>query len=198
MTGLPLWKDRAVRRLRMLLLLSLALVPALLVAACGSGSGSDEFTSDDLKPLSVADDFTVSMPGTPDREPVTVPTVAGNAKGVVYTVKNDDEAYVVASTELPAGGQFDLDASIQGSATGVQGTVRNKKTLRYQGYPARDALLANAKSQGETVTVFIRAIVVKESNRVRLFQLQHVSRDADRTSAPALYDEFMASLKIKP
>lgn len=177
------------RRLGMLPFLALALV----LAACG---GSDGFTSEDLKPLS-ADGFTVSMPGKPDREPVTVPTVAGNATGVVYTVKDNDEAFVIASTDLPATGVFDLDASVQGSATGVQGTVKKKTTLRYQGYPARDARIANAKSQGNKVTVFLRAIVVKGSKGTRLFQLQYVSRDPDRAAPPALYGEFMKTLRIK-
>lgn len=173
---------------------------ALVLAACGGGGGGgDEFTSDDLEPLS-GDGFTISMPGKPDREPVTVPTVAGNATGVVYTVKNDDEAYVIASTDLPATGQFDLDASVQGSATGVRGTVKKKTPLRYQGYPARDAHIANAnaKSQISNVAVFLRAIVVKGSSGTRLLQLQYVSRDPDRAAPPALYGEFMKTLKINP
>jgi hypothetical protein len=179
-----------VRRLGTALMLGLALV----LAACGGGS--DGFSSGDLQTVT-GDGFTVKMPGKPERETVPIPTGAGTVKAHVYTVKSDNEAYLVSASPLPAGAQADLAGVVKGGANAVGGTVQDDVATTYQGFRARDARVPDAKNNGGTGTLFVRVILATKGNAKVLYHIQYVRKGGGRTTPPDLYKQVLASLKIQ-
>ncbi|MDX6691430.1 MAG: hypothetical protein QOG15_2887, partial [Solirubrobacteraceae bacterium] len=166
----------------------------LVLGACGGGAGN-HFAAGDMQTVT-GDGFTVQMPGKPARETVPIPTGAGTVQASVYTVKNDHEAFLVSASPLPAGARADLKAVLSGGASAVSGNVRDDAATTYQGYPAREGRVPDAQNNGGKGTVFVRVILVAKGGKQVLYHLQYVRKGADAT-APALYKQFLASLKIQ-
>jgi hypothetical protein len=176
---------------RGLLLAALAALPATALVACG----------DDKKPpasrQAVAtlrgEGFSVKMPGSPKRQVITAQTSAGPVPITAYITEGGQEGFSMSVLKVPKGVKGDLRGAVQGAAASVRGTLKDSTATRYQGFPARDARIANAADQnGNKGTVFARVILAKG----RVFQLQFVTGGADVTSPPAAYTRFVSSLKI--
>jgi hypothetical protein len=163
----------------------LAVVSGSLIAGCGGEATKS------LKTFN-GPGYSVLMPGKPDRSVNTVKTAAGPV--VAYVSDSADKAFAIASTTLPAGLKGDLDGAVQGAATNIRGTVRDKTKTTHQGFPARDARVTGAKDKdGNAGTVFARFILARN----RLYQLQFVTQGSDVKSPGDDYDKFIGSLKIK-
>jgi len=156
------------------------------------GIGAFEGEADKALATLDAEGFSVRMPGHPERSTKTIPTAGGTIPLVLYLSESSDKAYTVSYLDLPPGVKGDLKAAVAGAAAAVRGTARDEVETAHQGFPARDARIANASDRkGNKATVFTRVILAKG----RVYQLQYVEAgDAER--APAAYSEFLGSLKI--
>ena len=171
------------RSLSKLPLAGLAVLAALVLAACGGEATKDLQT---LK----GDGFTVSMPGNPKRSEQSVPTAKGTVKAVSYTSDSTEKAFSIGYTTLPKGIEGDLHGAIAGGAANVGGTVKDEQATTYQGFKARDARITNAaENKG---TLFVRAILAEG----RLYVLQFIGEGNNLTEAPEAYTEIVNSLKI--
>ena len=180
------------RILRRLGLLALATLLATALVACGEDEGTNAASK---KPAATVkgDGFTVNMPGTPKREVITAQTASGPVPITTYITEGGEEGFSMSVLKVPNGVKGDLDGAVQGAASSVKGTLKESAKTRYQGFPARDARIANAADQnGNKGTVFARVILANG----RVFQLQFVTGGADVKSAPAAYTNFVSSLKI--
>ena len=180
---------RILRRLR---LLALAGLLGAALVACGEDEGKNDASQ---KPAATVkgDGFSVKMPGSPKRQVITAQTAAGPVPITAYITEGGEEGFSMSVLKVPKGVKGDLDGAVQGAATSVKGTLKDSRTTRYQGFPARDARITNAEDQnGNKGTVFARVILAKG----RVFQLQFVTGGADVKSPPAAYTSFVSSLKI--
>lgn len=116
-------------------------------------------------------------------------TPAGPVTVVLYLSDAKSSAYIVSYFDLP-NGQGDLPGAIAGAAQNVGGTVREEKETTYKGFPARDARITGA--EGGSATVFTRVILAKG----RLYQLQYVQEGGEVAAPPAVYRQFLDSLRI--
>jgi hypothetical protein len=174
-------------RRRTALVAVLTIVSGTLIGGCGGEATQSLRTFN-------GPGYSVLMPGKPDRSVNTVKTAAGAVRVVAYVSDSADRAFAIASTTLPAGLKGDLDGAVQGAATNIGGTVRDKTKTTHQGFPARDARVTGAKDKdGNAGTVFARFILAKD----RLYQLQFVTKGSDVKSPGDEYDKFIGSLKIK-
>ena len=179
------------RLLRRLLLVGLATLLSPALVACGDDKEKNAASAKPAATLK-GDGFSVEMPGKPERRVLTAPTAAGPLPITSYLTEDGEEGFSMSVLKLPKGARFDLDGAVEGAAANVKGTVEDNSKTRYQGFPARDARIANAAdNNGNKGTVFARMILAKG----RLFQLQFVKK-GDVTSPPAAYRSFVASLKI--
>jgi hypothetical protein len=187
-------------------LLSAVLAGGLLLSACGadeeqaqsstspSSSGkqaqspSASSSASMLVPFD-GDGFSASMPTAPQRRTQEVPTVAGPVTAVFYLSQTGTSAYIVSYVDLP-NGQGDLPGAIAGAAQNVGGSVREEKETIYNGFPARDARITGAS--GGRGTAFVRVLLANG----RLYQLQYVQEGGNVTAPPAVYRQFLDSLRI--
>jgi len=135
------------------------------------------------------DGFSASLPTAPQRRTQDVSTPAGPVTVVFYLSEAGTSAYIVSYIDLP-NGQGDLPGAIAGAAKSVGGSVREEKETTYNGFPARDARITGAK--GGRATLFARVILAKG----RLYQLQYVQEGGNVTAPPAVYRQFLGSLRI--
>jgi hypothetical protein len=180
--------------MRILPRLALVAVTSLLGGALLACGDDDKQTAAD-KPAATlkGDGFTVRMPGSPKRDVITAQTAAGPVPITAYITEGGDDGFSLSVLKVPAGVKGDLAGAIQGATSSVQGTLKENRTTRYQGFPARDARITNAADQnGNKGTVFARVILAND----RVFQLQFVTGGADVKSPPAAYTRFVSSLKI--
>ena len=170
-----------------LLLLALTAVSATGLVACG------ENDSDEKVDTLNGEGFTVDMPGDPKRSTQTVQTAAGPVVLTAYVTEDGQEGFSMSVAKIPSTVKGDLDGAVRGAASNVKGTPKDTVKTTYQGFPARDTRIVNARdANGNKGTVFARVILAKG----RLFQLQFVQEGADVKSPPAAYPAFLASLKI--
>jgi hypothetical protein len=175
------------RPFQRLLLPTIAVLTATALIACGEKASEKKL--DTLN----GEGFSVNMPGNPKRQTQTVPTAAGPVLLTAYVTEGGEEGFSMSVAKIPAGVKGDLDGAVNGAATNVRGTPKDTVKTTYQGYPARDTRITNARDKnGNKGTVFARMILAKG----RLFQLQFVQEGADVKSPPAAYPSFLASLKI--
>jgi hypothetical protein len=171
----------------MVLIATFTIASASLLAGCGGEAAKS------LRAFN-GPGYSVLMPGKPDRSVSTVKTAAGPVKVVAYVSDSADRAFAVASITLPISLKGDLDGAVQGAASNIGGTVRDKTKTTHQGFPARDARVTGAKDKnGNAGTVFARFILAGH----RMYQLQFVTEGSDVTSAGDEYDRFIGSLRIK-
>ena len=176
---------RAVQRL---LFVALAGLAGSALVACGEEKASTKRVAT-LK----GDGFTVAMPGKPKAETITAQTARGPLPITAYITEGGQEGFSMSVLRIPRGVRGDLDGAVRGAASSVGGTLKDSKTLTFQGYPARDARITGATdSNGNKGTVFARVILANG----RIFQLQFVTGGADVTSPPPQYTAFVSSLKL--
>ena len=176
---------------RRLLFVALATLLGPALVACGD----DKEKAASAKPAATlkGDGFSVEMPGKPERRVLTAPTAAGPLPITSYLSEDGEEGFSMSVLKLPKGARFDLEGAVRGAAANVKGTVKDNSKTSYEGFPARDARIANAADEnGNKGTVFARMILAEG----RFFQLQFVKQGADVKSPPAAYERFLASLKI--
>ncbi|MEA2194057.1 MAG: hypothetical protein QOG42_491 [Solirubrobacteraceae bacterium] len=175
-----------------LLLVALAALLGVALVACGDDKKKDAASEKPAATLR-GEGFSVKMPGSPKRQVITAQTAAGPVPITAYITQGGEEGFSMSVLTVPKGVKGDLDGAVQGAAASVKGTLKDTAKTRYQGYPARDARIANAADQnGNKGTVFARVILAKG----RVFQLQFVTGGADVASPPAAYTSFVSSLKI--
>ncbi|MDP1849595.1 MAG: hypothetical protein Q8K79_17550 [Solirubrobacteraceae bacterium] len=180
------------RILRGLLLVALAGLLATGLAACGGDEGDADASRPEVKTLQ-GEGFSVRMPGTPKRQVITAQTAAGPVPITAYITEGGEEGFSMSVLTVPEGVRGDLDGAVEGAAASVKGKLRTTTKIRYQGFPGRDARIADAAdANGNKGTVFARVILAKG----RVFQLQYVTGGADVTAAPPAYRSFVSSLKI--
>ncbi len=166
---------------------ALALALALALGACGGKASEREVAT-----LS-GDGFSVAMPGAPKRSTQTVATPAGPVSVTAYITEGGSEGFSMSVARIPSGVKGDLDGAVRGAAANVRGTARDVRRTTYQGFPARDVRIANARGDdGSRATVFARLVLA----RGRLYQLQFVQEGGDVTEPPAAYPRFLSSLKL--
>jgi hypothetical protein len=161
----------------------------LLAAACTSttsGSGSRAIA---LIPYQ-GDRFTVSMPGTPAKTTQQAPSPIGPLTLTILTVEQDDRAFVVAYSDLPAGSQYDLNNGARGSAVFMHGQETDLQRLTYHGRPALDARIINAG--GGQGTGFLRLVVVDN----RFYELLAAIDGPNVKTAPVEYPLMRDSLRF--
>lgn len=177
------------RDLRTLLLVLLSLTGAALVAC---GSEQDEPAEPTVATLE-GEGFTIAMPGTPRREVITAQTSAGPAPITAYLSERGQDEFLLSVLQIPKGVKSDLEAAVKGAAASVRGTLQSTTAATYQGFPARDARITNARdASGNTGTVFARVIAANG----RIFQLRFVMGEANVRTPPTAYTAFVSSLKI--
>jgi hypothetical protein len=163
-----------------------------VLVACGGdgdGDGAARQRVDTLK----GQGFSIAMPGTPKRQVITAQTAAGPVPITAYISEGGEEGFSMSVLTVPKGVKGDLDGAVKGAASSVKGTLKDSARTRYQGFPARDARIANAADEnGNKGTVFARVILAEG----RVFQLQYVTAGADVKAPPAAYRRFVSSLKI--
>lgn len=173
--------------LRNLLAVALGAVVAMGVVACGEEAGDAQVATLE------GEGFRVSIPGKPKRTTETVPTAAGPVIVTAYITEVGGEGFSMSVARLPQTVEGDLDGAIQGAATNVEGTAKDTKKTTYQGFPARDTRIVDARDEkGNKGTVFARVILAEGT----LFQLQLVQQGDDVKTPPSAYPAFLASLKI--
>jgi hypothetical protein len=180
--------------MRILARLTLFAVTSLLGGALLACGEDDKKTAVDQPVATLKGDrFSVRMPGTPKRDVITAQTAAGPVPITAYITEGGEDGFSLSVLKVPAGVKGDLEGAIQGATSSVQGTLKENRSTRYQGFPARDARITNAADQnGNKGTVFARVILADD----RVFQLQFVTGGADVKSPPAAYTRFVSSLKI--
>lgn len=175
------------RQSQRLLLLSVTILFAIALVACG------EQASDEKVATLNGDGFSVDMPGDPKRSTQTVQTGAGPVLLTAYVTEGGEEGFSMSVAKIPSTVKGDLDGAVQGAASNVKGTAKDTETTTYQGFPARDTRIVDAQdANGNKGTVFARVILAKG----KLFQLQFVQEGADVKQPPAAYPAFLKSLKI--
>lgn len=173
------------------LLVALAVLLGTGIVACGDDD-RDAASRQPVKTLR-GEGFTVRMPGSPARRVITAQTPAGPVPITAYITEGGEEGFSMSVLTVPDGVRGDLEGAVKGAAASVKGKLRTSTKVRHQGFPARDARIADAAdANGNKGTVFARVILAKG----RVFQLQYVTGGADVTSAPAAYRDFVSSLKI--
>jgi hypothetical protein len=176
---------------RALLLLALAALLGTALIGCGDGDG-DAASRQAVRTVQ-GDGFSVRMPGSPKRQVITAQTAAGPVPITAYITEGGEEGFSMSVLTVPEGVRGDLDGAVRGAAASVKGKLRTTTKIRHQGFPGRDARIADAAdANGNKGTVFARVILAKG----RVFQLQYVTGGADVTSAPDAYRSFVSSLKI--
>jgi hypothetical protein len=181
--------------MRILHRLAVVAVTSLLGGALLACGDDDKQTAAADKPAATlkGDGFSVKMPGSPKREVITAQTAAGPVPITAYITEGGDEGFSLSVLKVPEGVKGDLAGAVQGAASSVEGTLREDRPTRHQGFAARDARITNAADQnGNKGTVFARVILAGD----RVFQLQFVTSGADVKSPPAAYTRFVSSLKI--
>ncbi|MDP2711486.1 MAG: hypothetical protein Q8O56_09730 [Solirubrobacteraceae bacterium] len=176
---------------RILLLLVVLSLTGTMLVACGSEQ--DEEPAEPSVATLEGEGFTVAMPGTPKREVITAQTSAGPVPITAYIAERGSDGFSLSVLTVPKGVKSDLDEAVKGAAASVKGTLQNTRQATYQGFPARDARITNARDpNGNAGTVFARVIAAKG----RIFQLQFVVGEANVRTPPTAYTEFISSLKI--
>lgn len=175
------------RPLKRLLILAVTTTAASSLLACGEPASEQEVATLD------GEGFSVRMPGHPKRTTQTVATAAGPVTVTAYITEGGEEGFSMSVAKIPATVKGDLDGAIQGAAANVGGTAKDTLETTYQGFPARDTRIINARDKnGKKGTVFARIILAKG----RLYQLQFVQEGADVKTPPDAYPAFLKSLKI--
>jgi len=160
--------------------------------ACGGDGDAGGAAQQAVKTLK-GDGFSVRMPGSPKRQVITARTAAGPVPITAYITEGGEEGFSMSVLTVPDGVRGDLDGAVQGAAASVKGKLRTTTKIRHQGFPGRDARIADAAdANGNKGTVFARVILARK----RVFQLQYVTDGADVKAAPAAYHSFVSSLKI--
>ena len=178
--------------LRGLLLIALVTLLGTALVACGEDEDKGAASQKPAGTLK-GEGFSVKMPGSPKRQVITAQTAAGPVPITAYITEGGEEGFSMSVLKLPKGVRGDLDSAVKGAASSVQGTLKDSRATRHQGFPARDARIANAEDKnGNKGTVFARVILA----RGRVFQLQFVTGGGDVKSPPAAYTSFVSSLKI--
>ena len=171
-----------------LLLIALAAVSGSALVACGEQRASQRTVA-----TLQGDGFTIAMPGRPKPETITAQSAAGPVRITAYITEGGSEGFSMSVLTVPEGVTGDLDGAVEGAASSVNGTLQDVRTVRFQGFPARDARITGAKdSHGNRGTVFARVILAHG----RVFQLQFVTSAADLEAPPAQYTTFVSSLTI--
>jgi len=179
--------------LRALLLVVLASLAGTALVACGGDGDEGDRAGGPRVSTLKGRGFTVDMPGSPKRQVITAQTAAGPVPITAYISESGEEGFSMSVLTVPKGVKGNLDGAVKGAAASVGGTLKNSATTRYQGFPARDARIANAADKdGNKGTVFARVILASG----RVFQLQYVTAGADVEAPPAAYRRFVSSLKI--
>ena len=177
---------------RGLLLVAIAGLLATSLVACGGEEDGDAASRQAVRTLK-GEGFSVRMPGSPKRQVITARTAAGPVPITAYITEGGEEGFSMSVLTVPKGVRGDLDGAVQGAAASVKGKLRTTTKIRHQGFPGRDARIADAAdANGNKGTVFARVILAKG----RVFQLQYVTGGADVKAAPAAYRSFVSSLKI--
>ncbi len=87
------------------------------------------------------DGFTLSMPGTPDKNESSVESAAGPLALSLYTLTKGYEGYITGYTEYPdaiftaAEPEDLLDAAQEGAITNVEGEVTTQRKITIEGIP---------------------------------------------------------------
>lgn len=179
------------RVLRSLLLLVLLSLTGAALLACGNEQ--EEQPAERPVATLEGEGFTIAMPGNPRREVITAQTPAGPAPITAYITEGRTSGFSMSVLKVPTGVKSDLDAAVKGAASSVRGTLQSTTPTTYQGFPARDARITNARDgSGISGTVFARVIEAKG----RIFQLQFVIGEANVRTPPTAYTQFISSLKI--
>lgn len=175
------------RQSQRLLLLSVTILLAIALVACG-----DKASDKKVATLN-GEGFSVDMPGDPKRTTQTVQTAAGPVLLTAYVSEGGEEGFSMSVAKIPSTVKGDLDGAVKGAASNVKGAAKDTKTTTYQGFQARDTRIVDAQdANGNKGTVFARVILAKG----KLFQLQFVQEGADVKQPPAAYPTFLKSLKI--
>ena len=110
------------------------------LVACGEEKATE-------KPIATlkGDGFTVAMPGNPKAETINAQTAGGPLPITAYITEGGSEGFSMSVLKIPKGVRGDLDGAVQGAATSVGGTLKDKprrsgsRALRHamRGSPAR-------------------------------------------------------------
>lgn len=211
----------APRRLRRLAA-ALAAVGALLLAACGDddADGDDPTTTttevDDTTTTTEVDDtttttenegaeewtpfsdpetgLTVDLPGDPASFSDEIEVEPGNVVTIhAHVVESVDSAitFGVYELSLPV---FDLDASVEGAAGEIGGTVESSEEIEYEGLEGRDAVVTiSDPSLGEGIALLR---VVSLADEQQAVQISVIGPADDRDDLQELFDRVVGSLVI--
>jgi hypothetical protein len=124
--------------------------PLLLFGAASCGDDGETVSDGDVDRewVTVTDSasgISVELPEQTEPQPQQVPTPDGQTlSATIYMVELGDAAAVSATVfEIPAGTQtFDLEGSVQGSASNIGGTIESTSATSVDGRAALDAEIA--------------------------------------------------------
>lgn len=135
------------------------------------------------------DGFTAQLPAEPTESTQTAQTAVGAVEMHLYSVMADSDALNVGYGRFPAGSSFDLDASVQGSASTTGTTVAESTPSTVDGVEARSFRLVG-KIQGYDITMF-GTVAYRDGVMV---QVQYVVQGDDVTEAPEIYQQVVDSI----
>lgn len=124
-----------------------------------AGKGTHDFYASDSR-------FRATFPfGMPKRTSTKKDVGGTPLEFVSYATENADQAFLVSTFELAAGAPFDLNASVNGSAVGVGGTVTSSTITKFQGFDAAQFAIAKGTE------LSIDGLVVRTPTRVYILQV---------------------------
>lgn len=131
--------------------------------------------------------YSVKFPAAPAASTRAIPNT--DMKTTVYLLQQGDDMYMALYTDAPkelkSSVKQQLDDSEQGALANGKVKLVSHKDLTYQGYPARDLVITDARER----VMKMRLVIVG----LRMYQVMAVRvKGADFASG----DAFIASLKI--
>jgi hypothetical protein len=168
-----------------------ALIAAVTLRSAAGGTANVRGAA--LEPFR-ATGFSVDLPCRPKPVSRTQHTSLGSVTVVGYACAAGGDGYGVAATTVPGrhSGTVDITAAAKGAANNLGGTATDLTTTTYQGHPAADLRVPNARAGTRPVTVFMRVIDTGST----LYELQYQQDGGNVPAPPANYAAFLASLHI--
>jgi len=167
--------------------LATAVLSLGLLTACSDGAEEQDAT--ELETFE-GEGFSIDLPGEPTMDTQTVQSPAGELELTTYSVDFGEAAVAIAVTDVPEGAPVDLDGSVDGAASNINGTVRESETGEFDGLETRDAVI-DAEVEGQEGTAFAR-IIDAEGRLVQVLQIVEGTVE----EPPENYDEIVDSLQL--
>jgi hypothetical protein len=152
----------------------------------GTKPGATPFSTPTSSPSSSSswqtindDGFTLSMPGTPDKNDSNVESAAGPLPLRMYTLSKGYEGFITGYTEYPetvftaSEPEQLLDAAQQGAISNVKGEVTSQRSITLNGHPGREIV---GTSPSQNVGFTARVILAKP----RMYMLVYTQYDKNK------------------